>query len=883
MKFGNNTLLLSTKLKIPTPRKNYVIRKKLFSQLDTASEMSVIFIQGGAGTGKTTLVASYIRERQVNTIAWLSLDSGISNLYSFWLYFASALCPFLEDGDLFLKFMKSADIRNVSQLIIMLINRIQTDQDYYMVLDDIHALSDPELIASFELFLQSVPENFHLFMLSREEPPVYLGSLAVAGKLLFIDSSHMSLSEEEGMDFLIHTLNVQETPEKLAQLNHYAEGWIGGLQLLIAAKSMGHYSGELLKAGGGIATAYLNKELFENLNDSEKDFLVKTGAFSYFDYGICTSIFPDIPQNVFRNMVESLIAKNLFIIILDEEKEIYRYHNILSEYLKQLYDHLPDQEAYNLRTQVADQLEQRNDYEESLRLHVENKDYYSIMRIAKTCDNSFETITYLDKVPVPILVENPELAALSFMYNIWKMSDIERTKNLFLQFKEKYEDSVLFHMLSFAEILISDNKRMQPQLNPLTVEQIEQLDLNKTGKAFILIENSTALMDNMKYQEAEKCIRLALAIIDENNVYVEFFAIDQLAQIYEEVGRLNDSLKCYLDNKKILEQSSAMLGMESNYYFGLLGVYMRRMDLEESKNALSLCETTMQGKSIQSDVAVVTLLFHQAEMNFLLNKNEQGRKEAYALIRNCPNYNILTFSRLLYELACLNLLDDALKEQTLKELHAEKLLAGQPFHKILYARLIYNTGMHPEAMKAAEDVLTFARKNYNLLRLVEAGVLKLYMLTNTMESKSTTREIHNLTLEIIHYACENRILLPIYLDRSIMLPLLTEIQSEYLQNPKLLPPEEYKFVQDAILLCKDDSLRSGNKRNLTQREVEILEELSLGITNKEIADKLCISTATVKTHVLNVYSKLGVSSRLMAVELARKEGLLNTLLSREIF
>lgn len=874
MNFGNNTLLLSTKLKIPTPRKNYVIRRKLYLQLDTASEMSVIFIQGGAGTGKTTLVSSYIRERQLDTIAWLSLDSGISNLYSFWLYFASALCPFLEDGDHFLNFMKSADIRNVSQLIIMLINRIQTDQDYYLVLDDVHALADPELITSFELFLQSVPENLHLFMLSREEPPVYLGSLAVAGRLLFIDSSHMVLSEEEGMDFLIHTLNVQEPPEKLAQLNRYAEGWIGGLQLVVAAKSMGHYSGELLKAGGGIATAYLNRELFENLNDSEKDFLVKTGAFSYFDYGICASIFPDISQNVFRDMVESLIAKNLFIIILDEEKEIYRYHNILSEYLKQLYDHLPDQEGFKLRKQAAKQLEQRNDYEEALRLYDENKDYHDIMRIAKTCDNSFETVTYLDKIPIHILVESPELAALSFMYNIWKMTDIERTKNLFLQFKEKYEDSVLYHMLSFAEILITDNKRIQPQLNPLTVEQIEQLDLNKTGKAFILIENSAALMDNMKYEEAEKCIRLALTIIDENNVYVEFFAIDQLAQIYEEVGRLNDSLECYLDNKKILEHSSAMLGMESNYYFGLLGVYMRRMDLDESKNTLSLCEATMQEKSIQSEVAVVTLLFHHAEMNFLLNKNEQGKKEANALIKNYPNYSILSFSRLLYELECLDLLDDTLKEQSIKELNAKKSLSDQPFYKILYARLIYNTGMHTEAMEETEEVLTFARKNNNLLRLVEAGILKLYMLTKNMRNKSITREIHNLTLEVIHYACENRILLPIYLDRSVMLPLLTEIQSEYVKNPKLLPPEEYEFVQDAVLLCKEESLHSDHKGNLTQREIEILKELSLGITNKEIADKLCISPATVKTHVLSVYSKLGVSSRLMAAQLARKEGII---------
>lgn len=56
--------------------------------------------------------------------------------------------------------------------------------------------------------------------------------------------------------------------------------------------------------------------------------------------------------------------------------------------------------------------------------------------------------------------------------------------------------------------------------------------------------------------------------------------------------------------------------------------------------------------------------------------------------------------------------------------------------------------------------------------------------------------------------------------------------------------------------------------------MDILKELSLGITNKEISEKLCISQATVKTHVLSIYGKLGVSNRLMAVEKARKENLL---------
>lgn len=58
-------LLMSTRLKMPQPRKNYIVREELFSKLDRMSEYSVILVKGGAGTGKTTLIASFAREKAV--------------------------------------------------------------------------------------------------------------------------------------------------------------------------------------------------------------------------------------------------------------------------------------------------------------------------------------------------------------------------------------------------------------------------------------------------------------------------------------------------------------------------------------------------------------------------------------------------------------------------------------------------------------------------------------------------------------------------------------------------------------------------------------------------------------------------------------------------
>ncbi len=61
---------------------------------------------------------------------------------------------------------------------------------------------------------------------------------------------------------------------------------------------------------------------------------------------------------------------------------------------------------------------------------------------------------------------------------------------------------------------------------------------------------------------------------------------------------------------------------------------------------------------------------------------------------------------------------------------------------------------------------------------------------------------------------------------------------------------------------------------LTQRELEILQQLAVGASNKEIAKTLFVSEATVKSHLVHIFTKLGVENRARTIHVAVETGIL---------
>ncbi len=117
-----------------------------------------------------------------------------------------------------------------------------------------------------------------------------------------------------------------------------------------------------------------------------------------------------------------------------------------------------------------------------------------------------------------------------------------------------------------------------------------------------------------------------------------------------------------------------------------------------------------------------------------------------------------------------------------------------------------------------------------------------------------------------------------YLLKDIQPADLVKAIRETSQGKAQLHPEVARRLMEAIsgerpAQTPKPASRPKELEGLTERELEVLEQIARGLTNREIAEKMVISEKTVKTHVSNLLAKLGLEDRTRAAIWALKHGL----------
>jgi LuxR family transcriptional regulator, maltose regulon positive regulatory protein len=333
-----STPILTTKLYIPPPQPKVVLRPRLIERLNEALHRKLTLISAPAGFGKTTLLSEWIAGCEIQA-AWLSLDEGDDDRTRFLAYLVAALqriAPNIGEGALGV--LQSPQPPPTESILTALLNDIDTvPDDFVLVLDDYHVIDGSAVDEALSFGLKHLPPGMHLVIATREDPHLPLARLRGRGQLSEVRADDLRFATDEAAEFLNQVMGLSLSAEDIAALETRTEGWIAGLQM--AALSMQGLADatSFIKSFTGthhFVLDYLVEEVLKYQPESIQTFLLRTSILGRLCGPLCDAVVLD-PEVSGQKTLEHLEHANLFLVPLDNERRWYRYHHLFADLLRQ--------------------------------------------------------------------------------------------------------------------------------------------------------------------------------------------------------------------------------------------------------------------------------------------------------------------------------------------------------------------------------------------------------------------------------------------------------------------------------------------------------------------------------------------------------------------
>jgi LuxR family maltose regulon positive regulatory protein len=128
--------------------------------------------------------------------------------------------------------------------------------------------------------------------------------------------------------------------------------------------------------------------------------------------------------------------------------------------------------------------------------------------------------------------------------------------------------------------------------------------------------------------------------------------------------------------------------------------------------------------------------------------------------------------------------------------------------------------------------------------------------------------------KVLNVYKEYEIVRPFLIEEVAIKELLKLVRNEIVLSSDKTLKEYMDYIFSCFEANKNINFDKKDEEVLSSREIEIIILIEEGFSNRDISQKLFVSINTVKTHLLNIYTKLDVHSRTSAVSKAREMGIL---------
>lgn len=326
-------------LAAPPPRPRLVARERLYAVLDAGLDVPLTLVHAPAGYGKTSLLAGWLAARR-RPAAWVALDATVRDTLGFLRALIVALQPHAPAlGATTLALLDAFGPPRPDLLLSTLLTDLQAlSAPTVLVLDDYQAIRSEAVHGALAWLVERMPPELHVFLVSREMPPLPLARMRAAGQLAELHADTLRFTAAESAQFLNTTMGLGLADEQVRDLEARTDGWVGGLQLAALALREPHSRARVLAVFSGthrFVADYFADQVFERMPPPLAAFVLQTAILTRLSGALCDAVLAEsalpVPAGHAQATLEELERANLFLLPLDDQRAWYRYHPLFAD------------------------------------------------------------------------------------------------------------------------------------------------------------------------------------------------------------------------------------------------------------------------------------------------------------------------------------------------------------------------------------------------------------------------------------------------------------------------------------------------------------------------------------------------------------------------
>lgn len=877
-------LRVLTKIKPPPFPPGLIPRMQLAQRINKP----VAFICAPSGYGKSTLMNEWVQSCGM-PVAWVTLEEADNNAVHFWTKVVTALQavnPSLGQG--WFSRMLIASPSALARIVVNLTNDIVrlTDKPGEMnslalVLDNYHHIKNPEIHTSLQTWLEHLPATQRLVIASLTQLPLAMGYLKAKGMVVELGINDLRFNLNEGIEFLR-----QHTPAQalalgdMQKLVKRTEGWITGLVLAASALSQQEDHSGFIETFNG-SHPLLREYFWENVLSFQppglQTALIKTSILKHLTGDLCNVI---TGQSDGDEMLAHLWEQRLFIEKI-EDSDWYRYHRLFAEMLRAVLREQMPAEIFSLHRKAAKWYRARNDPTEAIYQWLACEEWekaavliesVALNELGQLGEDS-RLLRWLQQLPEEVVQQHKILLEVYI-----RLAGLVLPPEVVDDFLSRSEKRIAAMPTSekTSDVLrtLADIRRLRrlwTKGNRVLPRTRARKERDAVGQMLdgILRYHRESRDDLIKAElMASEVYEAAKA---RGHLFSVLMAGGACANLAFSQGHLSRSEQIAHTVLKQAAEFRDKLPEPANIALvALANVNYERNQLTQAQLQLEQA-IEVNPEPISTDESI-----SMAILRAKIQSIQGDLDSAVATMQSVREMNSHQPSNLWLD-------QDLVAYQALFHLHqgdpisAERLLGGgweidkNPFSAFVRASLL----MDQNRNVAAEEILSRLLERYPH-SFYWVPILRVRaMLGIALFNQQKMNQARQVMAEAARIAAPESFVRPFIFSEPKCASLFSLVlHTENLNSgTRSFLKGVLNYLGHAAETLErsnwDDPFLLTIAASISPREQEILQSLSLGLSNRDIAQQYSISDSTVKTHLENIYRKLGVNSRVQAITQAR--------------